>query len=64
MVLNGFLEDLLQRAGTTWHVDESSISFGEDGIFTDTVVEELGDMRVRSTMWGWKDSCNCFVDTC
>ena len=45
MILNGFLEDLLQRAGTTWHVDESSIGFGEDGIFTDAVVEELGNMR-------------------
>ena len=45
MILNGFLEDLLQRAGTTWHVDESSIGFSEDGIFADTVVEELGDMR-------------------
>ena len=45
VVLGGVLEDFLKGAGAARRVDDTALRDGDDVIFPDAVVEELGDFR-------------------
>ena len=44
MVLNGFLEDFLQRACAAWRIEDSAFGYRQDAILADAVVEILGNV--------------------